>query len=233
MNLSRKAYDLIREEIITCTLSPGQQINQGEIAKKLQMGITPVREALTRLAHEGLVTVLPRYGYLVSPITLTDLNELFEYRVILETAAVKMAIQKASDQQLLALSAMADFTYHYKEIEDHAKFLSRNAEFHSAVAALANNRRLSESLSSVLDQLTRFFHMGLNLRDSAEEMRTEHIDLARALRERDESKAEEVVRRQIDRSRQRIIEALQPNTSQSSSTELTLENTLYSNRFRR
>ncbi|NPV78411.1 MAG: GntR family transcriptional regulator [Anaerolineae bacterium] len=222
MNLSRKAYNLIREEIITCILSPGQQINQGEIAKKLQMGITPVREALTRLAHEGLVTVLPRYGYLVSPITLTDLNELFEYRVILETAAVKMAAQKASDQQILALLAMADFTYHYKEIQDHTKFLNRNAQFHSAVATLANNRRLSESLSSVLDELTRFFHIGLNLRDSADEMRTEHMDLARALQERDESKAEDIVRRQIDRSRQRIIEALQTNNAQSSSAEVTV-----------
>ncbi len=222
MSLSNKAFVLIRQDILTCSLSPGQQINQSEIAEKYQLGITPVREALTRLSHEGLVTTLPRFGYLVSPVTLSDLNELFEYRVILETAAVRIAIKKASDKQFQDLAAQADFTYHYKEIEDHAKFLLRNSAFHGAIAVLTGNHRLSMSLTSVLDQLTRFFHLGLNLRDSADEMRIEHMDLARALKGRDENTAIDEVERQIERSRQRILEALKNDSYSSGSIPLSL-----------
>jgi DNA-binding GntR family transcriptional regulator len=209
MNLAEKAYEQIRGEIITCVLAPGMQINQGEISEKLQLGITPVREALTRLSHEGLVTSLPRYGYLVCPITIGDLDDLFEYRIILETASVRLAIQKATDDQLKQVAAMADFTYHYKELEDHSEFLRRNADFHCAIASLSGNRRIIEALSLVLDELTRFFHLGLNLRDSAEEMRSEHLALVKELLNRNEVEAEKVGTAQIERSKHRILEALQ------------------------
>lgn len=209
MSLSSQAYNLIRQDILTCSLAPGQQINQSEIAEKYQLGITPVREALTRLSHEGLVSSLPRFGYLVSPVTLSDLNELFEFRVILETAAVKLAVVKAHDDQLLNLGRMADFSYHYREVEDYGKFLARNSAFHVAIARLSGNQRLSETLSGLLDQLTRFFYLGLDLRDSAEEMRSEHMELTRVLVEKNEAGAVALIIHQIERSRQRILEALQ------------------------
>lgn len=231
MNLSEKAYEQIRHEIITCILAPGQQINQSEIAERLNLGITPVREALTRLSHDGLVTSLPRFGYLVSPITLNDLNELFELRLILETAAVHLAVQRADDAQLQEIASQADFTYHYKEIEDHTAFLRRNAEFHCAVAGLTGNRRLVETLTDLLDQLTRVFHLGLNLRDSAEEMRLEHLELVSALAKRDAETSQKVIIEQINRSRQRILEALQSTSTTSGSISLMLEDNNRISRF--
>ena len=70
MNLTSKAYELIRDEIMTCALPPGQQIAQAQLAERLAMGLTPVRGALQRLTHQGFVRVIPRVGYIVSSVTL-------------------------------------------------------------------------------------------------------------------------------------------------------------------
>lgn len=208
MNLADQAYKLLREDIINCVLQPGQQIAQGQLAENYQVGTTPIREALQRLAHEGLVQAVPRSGYVVSHITLSDVREMFELRNVLEGAAVRMACVRASDEQLAWLKEHASFTYVYSDREDYSRFLARNHEFHCAIAAMSGNQRLTETLSRVLDGLNRVFHLGLDLRDSAEEMRDEHIALANALAKRDADVAAREVDLQISRSVQRVQEAV-------------------------
>ncbi len=208
MNLSDQAYERIRKDILTCRLAPGTQIVQSQLAGQHQTGMTPVREALQRLAHEGLVTPVPRSGYVVSPVTFTGIRELFELRSILETAAVRLAALRATDDQLRQIYDKADFTYRYNDWEDYTRFLSLNADFHCSIAALSGNQRLTETLSRLLDELMRVFHLGLDLKDSAEEMRDEHLALARALLERDDDQTAKVVQSQIARSAERVAEAV-------------------------
>ena len=208
MSLSDKAYDLIRRDIICCALQPGQQIGQLQLVEKYGVGMTPIREALQRLAHENLVTPVPRSGYLVSPITFADIRELFELRSTLETAAVRMAALRGSDEQLRQLARKANFTYIYHNREDYTRFLALNADFHCSIAAIAGNQRLTESLSRLLDELTRVFHLGLDLKDSAEEMRAEHLALAEALLARDDALAVRLVTGQVSSSFQRVVEAV-------------------------
>lgn len=208
MNLAEQAYQLIRTEILSTRLMPGQQIVQNQLAEKYGLGMTPVRDALQRLAHEGLVQAIPRSGYVVSHVTFSDVRELFELRSILETAAVRLAVARATEEQLRQLAEKANFLYVYSDREDYSRFLARNQEFHCAVAQLSGNRRLTEQLERVLDGLTRVFHFGLDLRDSAEEMRSEHVQLVDALLRRDADAAVEITTSQISRSIQRVMEAL-------------------------
>jgi DNA-binding GntR family transcriptional regulator len=207
-SLTAKAYDLLRHEIINCVLEPGQQIVQAQLAQHHGMGLTPIREALQRLAHEGFLQVIPRYGYIVSPITVSDVREIYEVRTILETASVRQAAVNALEKQLNSLYQSAHFTYLYKDRQSYTDFLAQNAEFHRSVALAAGNRRLLDLISRTLDELTRVFHLGLDLRDSAEEMRDEHIALAKALLDRDPERAARIVGGQIARSEQRVLEAL-------------------------
>lgn len=208
MSLTDQVYEQIRHDILNCYLQPGQQIVQPQLMEKYRAGMTPVREALTRLAHEGLVQSVPRSGYTVSRITLSDVRELFELRAILETAAVRLAVARATDDQLRELSKRANFTYKYSNHEDYTRFLSLNQAFHCYIAGLSGNRRLAGELSRALDGLKRVFHYGLDLRDSAEEMRSEHQELVEAMLQRDAERAAAVVNQQIARSIQRVIEAL-------------------------
>jgi DNA-binding GntR family transcriptional regulator len=219
-SLSEQAYEIIKSEIITCTLEPGQQIAQQQLVERYQLGVTPIREALQRLALEGFVQPIPRFGYIVSPVTFSDVHEIFELRSVLESAAARLAALRGTDKQLEELSSAASFTYVYRDPQSYSDFLALNADFHRALALIAGNRRLADQISKVVDELMRVFHLGLDLRDSAEEMRDEHLALASALCDRDPDRAEQIVQSQIARSLQRVLEALTERLVGDSSTAL-------------
>lgn len=206
--LSAQTYRLIKSDIVTCELEPGQQIVQAELAEKYEVGVTPVREALRQLAQEGFVQPIPRMGYIVSLITEQDVHEIYEMRSILETASVRLAAARGQDDQLKAIAQEAHFTYTYKDRKSYTQFLNRNADFHRSIAAVSGNQRLVDQISRALDELNRVFHLGLDLRDSAEEMTTDHVALAAALCIHDASLAVQHVQEEISRSKERVIQAL-------------------------
>jgi DNA-binding GntR family transcriptional regulator len=209
-SLTDQVYETIKKEIIACVFYPGQQIAQPQLAERYNVGITPIREALQRLAKEKLVQSIPRFGYIVTPITLADVAEIFELRLILEAASARLAAERSSKEQLEKLADLANYTYVYKDHNSYTEFLMHNSEFHLTVAAASGNRRLVESLSQFLDGLMRVFHLGLDIRDSAEEMRNEHKVLVEALFSRDSDRAERVVCEQVESSQKRVFEALMP-----------------------
>ncbi len=206
--LSEQAYQLIKNDIVTCKLAPGQMIGQAALNQTYQVGVTPIREALRQLAQEGFVQSVPRMGYIVSLITVQDIEEIYEMRMILEVAAVRMAAARGGMDQLKAISRSANFTYTYKDPLSYTEFLTQNAGFHHEIAVASGNQRLADSISRTLDELNRVFHLGLDYRDSAEEMSMDHITLAQSLLERDADQAETLVRGEITRSRDRVLHAL-------------------------
>lgn len=216
--LSAKAYQLLKEDIVTCVLDPGQFIVQTDLAEKYGLGVTPVREALRQLAHEGFVQSIPRLGYMVNMITAQDIQEIYEMRFLLETASVRYAAIRGFYDTLQNIAESANFTYTYKNHQTYVEFLNRNAEFHHSIAAATGNQRLADQVSKVLDELNRVFHLGLDLKDSAEEMRVDHVNLAEALCKRDADLAERLIQCEIFRSRERVMEALKkfPNITSSS-----------------
>lgn len=206
--LSDQAYEAMKMAIMTCELKPGEQIPQNDLMEQYGTSATPIREALMRLVQEGLVETIPRFGYIVSHVTLSDIHEIYELRLALESAAARLAATKATEAQLHEISENAHFTYVFGDRKSYFDFLNQNTEFHLLVAHISANGRLARQISNVLDELMRVFHLGLDLRDSAEEMRDEHIALAAALSARDGNKAQEVVTAQINTSLERVMQAL-------------------------
>jgi DNA-binding GntR family transcriptional regulator len=207
-SLTDQVYETLKKDILTCTLQPGQQIAQPQLAEKYQAGTTPVREALHRLAREGLVQPIPRFGYIVTPITLSDVNEIFELRAIVEAASARLAAIRGSQEQLNRIAELADYICVYQDRSSYTDYLAHNTAFHRTIALATGNDRLVETVSKLLDELTRVFHLGLDLRNSAEEMRAEHIALAEALCKHDPAEAERVAQAQIVRSQQRVLEVI-------------------------
>jgi DNA-binding GntR family transcriptional regulator len=207
-SLANQAYAALKKDILTCELDPGSTIAQSQLVKRYDFSLTPVREALKRLEQEGYVQSIPRFGYLITPITLKDVEDLYDLRLILEQSAVRMAIQRASAEQLAQIQQKATFTYKFKNRLSYLQFLEHNISFHVSIALASGNRKLAEMLANVLNEMTRIFNLGLDLRDSAEEMRNEHILLAAALAQRDIQPAEQIVQDQIVLSRQRVVEML-------------------------
>jgi DNA-binding GntR family transcriptional regulator len=98
-----KAYQIIKEKIITLELPPGSAIHETALAEELQLGRTPIREALKLLQAEQLVTTVPRRGMFVSSISITDLQQIAEVRMQLEGLAARLAAQRATPEELMAL----------------------------------------------------------------------------------------------------------------------------------
>jgi DNA-binding GntR family transcriptional regulator len=205
---SARAYDILKELILNCQLPPGASLNEGRLAESLAMSKTPIREALRMLAHEGFVEVLPRQGYRVTEMTLADVQEIFHLRLLLEPAAAALAAERASADQLQALRALAEDGTDVVTAHDFAALIARNREFHVLLAEASGNARLAATLRHLLEEIQRLFLAGLDLREGVEEQRGEHRDLVAALLKGNHHLAHDIAVRQIESSRERVMEAL-------------------------
>src|SRR5579875_4223244 len=106
--LADRAYDELRDRIVTLRIAPGEPIDEDAIGEELGMGRTPVREAIKRLALENLVTVFPRRGTFASEINITDLAHISDVRVQLESHAAFRAAQRLTDALRAELSGLLE-----------------------------------------------------------------------------------------------------------------------------
>ena len=208
LSLAEQAYLRLRQEILTCVLSPGQVVSERELARQYEMSKTPIREALTQVCHDGLVQRLPGRGYMVAPITIKDVRDIFDLRLILEVAAAERAARDPSPAQISALKEMSAVSYRLDDHESHILFLKANRSFHLTLAEAAANRRLAGMLEGLMIEMDRLFHLGLRLRDSGEEMKQEHQEVVAALEIGDVEGVRDAITRQIITSRDRILEAI-------------------------
>jgi DNA-binding GntR family transcriptional regulator len=207
-SLAEQAYAQLRQDILTCTLLPGQVISERELARKYDMSKTPVREAFNKVCHNGLMQRLPGRGYMVTPITIRDIQDLFDLRLILEVTAAERATRNLSLVNLPLLKELSAISYNLNDPQSQTSFLKTNRDFHVVLAKAAGNRRLEGMLDELLNEMERLFYLGLRLRDSGEEMKHEHQEVVAALESGDLERVREAITRQILTSRDRILEAI-------------------------
>lgn len=206
--LGERAYAAIRREILTARLRPGASVSEASLAAQHGLGKAPIRAALARLSQAGLVRAEPRRGYVVTPLTLHDVQDVFELRLILEPAAAKLAAGKADIAALEALDAVCAASYRPEDPDSALAFLEANCAFHVSVAALSGNRWLTAQVERLLDEMTRMLLLGLGGRDRTGEMAHEHRALIDALAARDGTRAETIVREQIEAARDMVLKML-------------------------
>ncbi|HEY4133575.1 MAG TPA: GntR family transcriptional regulator [Alphaproteobacteria bacterium] len=206
--LSDIAYDQIRRDIIRCVLRPDEEITESQLAARYGFGKAPIRSALLRLAQDEMVVSYPRRGYVIAPITLEYVKDLFDYRAIVEPAAVRLAIGNVDEAELRELDRICTAGYVPGDRESEQSFLANNKAFHVALARASGNRKLAGNLERLLDEMERLFHVGLSIRDRTKEMQHEHKSLIDALMAGDAVKAEEAVVEQIESARQMVLDAI-------------------------
>jgi DNA-binding GntR family transcriptional regulator len=189
-------YRTLRDELVSCEISPGSALSEQKLAARFESSKTPVREALQRLCNEGLVAVYPRRGYAASPITVTDIGEVFELRRLVEPYAAARAAANATTEQLAELTQLCD-RLSDPDIEPRRR-RQAHSRFHIAIAEASNNWRLVGTIAELqadAHRLLAFFDLA-----SAEELptRRSHIPLLKALSERDEVQAADLCRESID-----------------------------------
>lgn len=213
LSRAETAYAQLRRRIIRLELPPGTKFSEVQAAGWLKTGKTPVREALGRLVHEGLVRTVPRVGYEVTPITLRDVQELFALRAIVEPAAVEMAIGNVDPEWLIRLEQLCQAACKSENLESVAEFLRMNSQFHLTIAEASGNGRLVAILRSVLEESERLYTIAVRLLDRTEEMVHEHRELIAALEEGNATAARELTLTAIEGVRQQVVAALITTTS--------------------
>lgn len=211
--LTDRAYERIRHDIISCAIAPGTEISEAQLCAQYKLGKAPVRMALNRLAHDGLVRAIPRRGYMVAPVTVRDIHDVFELRLMLEPAAARMAAGKVDAHRLQALDETCRAGYQPGDLKSTSRFLEANKAFHVAIAQGTGNVRLAGAIEHLLDEMTRLLHLGLGLRNRSQEMQHEHRSLVKALSRGDGDTAERICREQIEAARNMVLSAILTSSS--------------------
>lgn len=199
--LKNRIYGELRRSIIMGHRPPGEKINVREIAERYGTSITPIREALQMLYQEGLVTIKPHSGYLVTRLTLKQLRDLFELREILELAAVERAAIRISDEQMAEMERVyAGYTG--DDDESYARYTAENRRFHCLIAEATGNQELAEMLGHVHDRLARFMVM----RRAGKGMQSSHARIVEALRRGDPEAARQALSDELADTRSIVLD---------------------------
>jgi len=191
---SERAYLLIRDQIVTLKLRPGAVIEDSRLRQELQLGRTPIREALQRLAHEKLVSFVPHRGTFVTDINVTDLARLTEVRVELEGYAARLATERAAPQEQEAMQLLI------RELSaldgDPEALIHLDQRIHRLIYRASHNRFLEDVCERSFNLSLRMWFLVLHrvhLKEAVEEQR-ETLD---AMLARDPARAEAAVRRHV------------------------------------
>jgi DNA-binding GntR family transcriptional regulator len=207
MLLRDNIYDNLRSDILMCRIAPGDDMREQDLAVRYAVSRQPVREALLRLEREHLVTVQPRQGYRVNPISLADARDLLRFRLALEPACVSEAIENADQDVLQALDEFRLFS------GNHEDFIRYNRGFHCALAHASGNRRMAAAACDLIEQADRLVRVSIaNLRghDPAQ-LVAEHVDLIDAIQRRDARGAGRIIKAHIQKTEKRVLPALARN----------------------
>lgn len=189
------AYLRILEDIRTGQLPPGARLTESELAERLAISRTPVREAIRRLEADGLVTHAPRVGAMVRRLDYAEVMELYEMRNVLEGTAARMAARSASDTELAELAAI---NAEMAGTSEPLRLASLNQKFHLTLIDAARNRYLVKAVQSVHKTMLILGPTTLEEEGRAQAAVAEHDEVLEALAARDGAKAEAAMRRHMD-----------------------------------
>lgn len=199
---SDQAYEQIKAEIILCRLAPGASFSESELSSRYRLARAATRAALMRLAEVRLVQPVPRHGFVVTPLTVASVRELFELRLMTEPQAAALATGKVDVRRLRALNSAPQ---NAADEGERLAFVTSNRAFHREIAVATGNSRLCHLLDSLADEMERLVHLGLfgPLGSAADRHSADnqHQALIAAFVAKDPAAAERAARLHIEHSR--------------------------------
>jgi DNA-binding GntR family transcriptional regulator len=196
-------YKELRRSIIMGNRKPGSRLVIKTIADKYNTSISPVRDALQMLSHEGLVTIKPRSGYYVTTLTLKQLRDMLDLRRILELAAIEKAAPRITPDQLNELRKVHS-GYTGEDEVSYERYTIENRKFHYLIAVASGNLELAEALGRLHDRLARF----MVVQKIGEKQIQMHAQIIHALEEHDLEKARQAMLNEVNPSQDAILETV-------------------------
>jgi DNA-binding GntR family transcriptional regulator len=207
LTLWERVHRHLREEILANRLPPGTVLGEVALAESLGVSRGPIREALGRLAAEGLVTVRPRRGAVVSVLSAEEFLEAYQVREVLETLAMRLAVPRLSAEGVGRLEAIVEDQRRLAEAGDVEAFFAANQAFHQLIVEASGNRTLSDMHRQLVGQMGRYRMRSLALRGSVKRSVAEHRAILRAVKGGDVERAARLLGEHIRVPQQRLRQA--------------------------
>jgi len=193
---SEAAYLRIRERIVSLEMPPGSVVNETRLREDLQIGRTPIREALQRLARENLVRSIPHRGTFVTDVNITDLARITEVRIVLESHAAKLAATKLAGGDREAIENLIELLQG-ERVSDQRELMKLDQQVHRQIYRATHNPFLEATLERYFNLSLRLWYLVLDREVRLREAVDEHVELLKAVLRGDGDGAEAIMRKHV------------------------------------
>jgi DNA-binding GntR family transcriptional regulator len=204
LSIREHAYLYLKDMILEGELKAGDRLIERELAGKLGISRTPIREALFRLESQGFVKTVPRKGVVVSNISVSDVIEVFTILASLEVLAVKLAAQRMDRETQLELDQKIEELMELREQAEET-FNLEHIQMNRLINKASKSPKLLEILSGLIDYIHMAANMGYETPGRRKESLREHIEIMKALRDKEAEMAEYLMRIHIENSKKAYI----------------------------
>lgn len=198
-------FQTLRQAILRGELKPGERLMEIQLANKLGVSRTPIREAIRKLELEGLVLMIPRKGAEVAEITEKSLCDVLEVREALEILAVELACEKITKGQVADLKDAAKSFEETLKSTDVTMIAEADVAFHDVIYEATDNKRLIQLLNNLREQMYRYRVEYLKKQETYPKVISEHQELIRKIEKGDKHAASEIIREHIDNQVDAVI----------------------------
>lgn len=190
-------FNTLRQAILKGELKPGERLMEIQLADRLGVSRTPIREAIRKLELEGLVIMVPRKGAEVAKITEKDLNDVLEVRCALEELAVELACEKITLEEIEKLKIVMDGFKNAIIDKDVTASVEKDVEFHDIIFHATHNDRLVQMLNNLREQMYRYRMEYLKDEDTHAMLVAEHEAIIKNLEDSNVGKAKDNIKNHI------------------------------------
>jgi len=206
--LSDIAFEKIKQRIIRMEYRPGAYLNVAQIRADIDLGATPVSLALNRLALEGMVEIVPRKGAIVRPISLEEILNIIDVRLVNETQCAHLAAEHATEAEVAALFELLERAGKLLGARNVEGLMLLDREFHLLLSRSARNPVLADILRSLHERSLRFWFISLSDHEHLEQVLVEHRQIAERVRARDAEGARAAMRAHIESFQATIMRSI-------------------------
>lgn len=201
-------FNTLRQAILRGEMEPGERLMEIQLAQKLGVSRTPIREAIRKLELEGLVIMIPRKGAEVAHITEKDMKDVLEVRSTLEELVVELAIKNATDEKIEELKSANKVFESAIVSKDVVNIVEADVKFHDILYSMTDNARLIQIINNLREQMYRYRLEYVKDARTHSILISEHNDIINQIREKNVEVAKTVIHQHINNQEKGIIRLL-------------------------
>ncbi len=210
--MKQEVYNHLLQAIIQGELEPGKQLDEKEISESLGVSRTPLREAINRLAQEGIVMEIPYRGNFVRKFSTKEVTDLYAVRQTLEVMAIRLAVAHMTTEEADAIADLVHLTAKAEEEGDLASYAKYDTDFHNLIAVFSGNQMLNQMLNSMSTQIKIIRHMANSSEKVVKKAQFDRELILKAIMNRDPEAAGQFMQEHIQHVMEEVIHHLEDTT---------------------